>query len=163
MKIQPESSIRRRVNAAIAWHTRRLNELVPTAQIEHIGATAVPGSLTKGDVDLLLRVPPERFQDALATLKSHYAPNSPDDWTPTLASFKEQPEKDIPVGIQLVVANGINDQLFMRWRDLLRSDPQILARYNEFKSAHADDDYETYTAAKGRFIEELLGNGLGSE
>ena len=29
---------------------------MPRAEVEHVGATAVPGALTKGDVDLLVRV-----------------------------------------------------------------------------------------------------------
>jgi uncharacterized protein len=44
--------------------------MVPEAEIEHIGATSVPGALTKGDVDLLVSVPAERFGAAVAALEA---------------------------------------------------------------------------------------------
>ena len=38
-----------------------LTKLVPGADIRHIGSTAVPGCLTKGDVDIVVRVKKQRF------------------------------------------------------------------------------------------------------
>lgn len=157
MDIEPECVLRPKVAAAIERHTGQLAQLLPDSEVEHIGATAVPGALTKGDVDLLVRVPPERFEGAVQVLRSYCAPHYPEDWTPTLASFKEQPEVELPVGIQLVIADSADDRLFVRWRELLRKDPDLLARYNEFKSAHAGENYAEYTKAKGQFIEQVLG------
>jgi len=41
---------------------------LPHAEIIHIGSTAVHGCLTKGDIDILVRVKPTDFPDALAEL-----------------------------------------------------------------------------------------------
>lgn len=148
--------VRPKVAAAIERHTARLTQLLPGSEAEHIGATAVPGALTKGDLDLLVRVPAERFEGAVEALKSYCAPSYPDDWTASRASFKEQPEVDVPVGIQLVIAGSADDRLFVRWRELLRENRGLHARYNEFKSARAGENYAEYTKAKGEFIEQAL-------
>lgn len=47
-----EERIRGAVKRALARHRRRLQRLLPLADIVHVGSTAVPGSLTKGDLDL---------------------------------------------------------------------------------------------------------------
>jgi ribosomal protein S18 acetylase RimI-like enzyme/GrpB-like predicted nucleotidyltransferase (UPF0157 family) len=156
MDIRPESKLRPQVTAAIERQTALLGRLVPGADLEHIGATAVPGSLTKGDLDLMVRVPAERFEEALAALESCFERNHPDEWTPSLASFNERPEVELPVGVQLVVAGSIADRAFAEWRDRLRADPELLGRYNELKTRHAGDEYEPYTQAKGELIEAVL-------
>jgi len=38
--------------------------LVPFAAVEHVGSTAVPGSATKGDLDILVRVDRADFENA---------------------------------------------------------------------------------------------------
>ncbi len=156
MDIRPESELRARVAAATERLTALLGHLLPGADVHHIGATAVPGSLTKGDIDLMVRVPAERFEEALAALEGTFEPNHPEVWTPSLASFNERPQAELPVGVQLVVAGGIADRAFAEWRQRLCDDPELLGRYNEFKSRHAGAAYEPYTRAKGELIEAVL-------
>jgi GrpB-like predicted nucleotidyltransferase (UPF0157 family) len=160
VQIQPESSLRIQVERAVERNSRVIRTLAPNSEVEHIGATSVPGALTKGGVDLLVRVSEADFQDALARLAARYAPHYPDDWTSSLASFKEQPERDLPVGVQLVVAGSEDDRLFVSWRERLLSDPDLLDRYNSFKASHEGDEYEEYTEAKAGFIAGILGRRL---
>jgi GrpB-like predicted nucleotidyltransferase (UPF0157 family)/ribosomal protein S18 acetylase RimI-like enzyme len=160
VKIRPEEELRPVVALAIQRQTDRLGRLLPGAEVDHIGATAVPGALSKGDLDLMIRVPEPAFDDAVAALDSEYQRNHSEEWTPSLASFIEAPEVDLPVGVQLVVAGCIADRAFGGWRDRLRADSRLLADYNGFKTEHADDDYEQYTEAKGRFIERAIRDGV---
>ena len=51
-----ECSRRDAVAAAFAVHRQQLEELLPGAEVQHIGSTAVPGSLTKGDLDINMSV-----------------------------------------------------------------------------------------------------------
>ena len=44
------------VQHVVAKLNASLRPLLPTAEIEHIGATAIPGALTKGDLDVMVRV-----------------------------------------------------------------------------------------------------------
>jgi GrpB-like predicted nucleotidyltransferase (UPF0157 family) len=60
---------------------------LPNAELHHIGATAVPGALTKGDIDILLRILPSDFPAVVDALKRHFQIKQPANWTPEFASF----------------------------------------------------------------------------
>jgi GrpB-like predicted nucleotidyltransferase (UPF0157 family) len=130
--------------------------LVPGAEVEHVGATAVPGALTKGDVDLLVRVGEPCFSTAVEALRRQYAIHQPRNWTPTLASFKAPDAAGLAVGIQLVVAGSDADAFFGPFRDALIDSPALLAEYNQLKLRLDGLDYEQYTEQKGEFIERVL-------
>jgi len=152
----PEAEIREAADAAVGEHRRRILEHLPGAEIHHVGATAVPGALTKGDVDLAVRVEPEDLQPTQAELGRLYAIHQPENWTVTYASFRDPRATDPPVGVQLVVRDSPDDLLFVALRDLLRSDPDLLAAYNAFKREHEGTSYAVYTEAKERFWEPVL-------
>jgi GrpB-like predicted nucleotidyltransferase (UPF0157 family) len=160
---RPETDFRAAIAAEIARHRAQIETALPDADVEHIGSTAVPGALTKGDLDLLVRVAGDRFSDAVAALGAIYAVHQGENWTTRFASFKQVPEGGVPVGVQLVVAGGTDDRLFTEWRDRLSADPALLERYNDLKSSHAGDDPDTYIEAKASFIEAVIGDGMGSE
>ena len=86
--------------------------MLPGAELEHVGSTAIPGALTKGDLDVLVRVPAARFAATVATLRDLYTVHQPENWTPTYASFVDPASADPPVGVQLVVAGSADDALF---------------------------------------------------
>jgi GrpB-like predicted nucleotidyltransferase (UPF0157 family) len=163
MDLRPESEIRAAVAAVAGEQRARIEASVPGAEVEHIGSTAVPGALTKGDLDLLVRVPQEEFERAAATLAETYTIHQPENWTTVFASFKEVPEGEVPVGIQLVLAGGMDERLFRAWRDRLSADPVLLERYNALKRSLRDADPDAYIGAKAHFIEAVIGDGLGSE
>lgn len=126
-----------------------------------MGATAVPGALTKGDVDLLVRVSEPDFAHAVSILRKRYIVHQPHNWTRTLASFKAPDSSEPPVGVQLVVAGSDADGFFGPFRDALISDPSLLAEYNELKLRLDGLDYESYTERKGEFIENVLRRANG--
>jgi GrpB-like predicted nucleotidyltransferase (UPF0157 family) len=130
--------------------------LVTGAEVEHVGATAVPGAVTKGDVDLLVRVSERDFPTAVGVLCRRYAIHQPDNWTPTLASFTASDAAGPGVGIQLVVGGSDADGFFGPFRDALISSPALLAEYNQLKLQLDGLDYERYTEQKGEFIERVL-------
>jgi GrpB-like predicted nucleotidyltransferase (UPF0157 family) len=160
MELVPEATIREQAAAAFRRHETAIRELLPAAAIEHIGATAVPGSLTKGDVDLLVAVPRDDFDEAKRRLGERYAPHYPEEWDPTRASFTEMPHVELPVGVQLVVAGEAEERVFIAWRERLRAEPELLERYNELKARRTADDYDGYTEAKAAFIEATLGESI---
>jgi GrpB-like predicted nucleotidyltransferase (UPF0157 family) len=69
VSIRPAAEIRVAAEAAFEEHRRRVLELLPEVQVVHVGATSIPGALTKGDVDLLVRVDAARFAAAVAALR----------------------------------------------------------------------------------------------
>jgi GrpB-like predicted nucleotidyltransferase (UPF0157 family) len=137
-------------------------ELVPDAEVVHVGSTSIPGALTKGDLDLLVRVGADRFDGAATALGARYRIHQPENWTPTLASFAADGVEAPPVGVQLVVAGSADDALFEPFRDALIRDPALLAEYNALKRRLDGEDYDRYTDVKGAFVERVLATERGS-
>lgn len=156
VRIRSEAEIRAAAKSAVEEHRQRVLELLPEAQVDHVGSTSIPGALTKGDVDLLVRVDAARFDAAVAALRGLYAVHQPENWTPTYASFADPEATDLPIGVQLAVAGSADDLLFGPFRDALVDDPALLAEYNALKLRHDGDEYERYTEVKGEFVERVL-------
>ena len=163
VRIRPAAEIEAAVTAAFAAHRERIGAALPAAEIEHVGSTAIPGALTKGDLDLLVRIPAVQFDAAVATLRGLYAVHQPENWTPTYASFADAAAHDPPVGVQLAVAGSADDARFGPFRDALIAEPALLARYNALKRGLDGADYEHYTDVKGAFVERVLAAPASAE
>ena len=157
IRIRPEAALRASVASAFAEHRARIAARLPAAEIEHVGSTSIPGALTKGDLDLLVRVAPSGFRAAVRALRELYAVHQAENWTPTYASFSDPESHDPPVGVQLVVGGSADDDLFGPFRRAMTSEPALLASYNELKRRYDGSDYDTYTDAKAEFIERVMG------
>jgi GrpB-like predicted nucleotidyltransferase (UPF0157 family) len=156
VRVRPEAEIREVVQAAFAEHRRRVLGVLPEAEVEHVGSTAIRGALTKGDLDLLVRVGAGDFDAAVAGLRGLYAVDQPENWTATFASFTDPRAADPPVGVQLVVAGSAGDALFGPFRDALVGDPALLIEYNALKLQYDGEDYERYTDVKAEFVKRVL-------
>jgi GrpB-like predicted nucleotidyltransferase (UPF0157 family) len=132
----------------------RIRRLIPHADIKHVGSTAVPGALTKGDLDLQVRVRAEDFASARDILQTHYRIHQPEKWTSTFASFMDPDENRIPTGIQLTAMDSDAD-FFFRARDLLVNSPIWLCRYYSLKELYEGKSMDAYREEKGRFFENL--------
>lgn len=153
--LKPVEALRAQIDCVLTRELPRLRQLAPAAEIEHIGSTAIPGTLTKGDVDVVLRISATDFADVIAALRQVYAEAQRENWSADFASFKDDQTGPLPFGIQVVVRGTENDD-FLRLRDLLRTDANARCRYNAVKQAHAGADAEAYWRAKDRLIRELL-------
>lgn len=133
----------------------KLIPLLPSGtQIEHIGATAIPGCITKGDLDIAVRVEAAHFEMCRDILSEQYQGNLGSIRTSTFAAFMDE-RTDPPLGIQLSII-GSEFDFFTRFRDRLRSDSALVDRYNDLKRNHEGANTETYLHAKSRFIDEVL-------
>jgi len=157
LHFRPEAELQPLVERAVAEHGARVRELVRWAEVEHVGATSVPGAWTKGDVDLAVRVAEADFSAAVAALDGAYERAQPQNWTATFASFAGSSIDGLPVGVQLFAAGSESEAVFLPLRDRLRSDPTLLEEYNRLKREHEGLDRETYWQAKDRFLARLLG------
>jgi GrpB-like predicted nucleotidyltransferase (UPF0157 family) len=144
-----------RIQRTLDLLSAKLNSLQPDAAWHHIGSTAIPGALTKGDVDVLLRVSPERFQDIVTALRRHFTIKQASNWTSEFASFGDDSAYALPVGIQVVV-EGSHLDFFLLLRDYLISNPDALRQYNLLKIAHADRGEQDYREAKDGFLGKIL-------
>ncbi|GEP05114.1 GrpB family protein [Methylobacterium oxalidis] len=127
------------------------------AGIEHVGATAIPHCLTKGDLDLAIRVEERDFETCRRLLAGRFAPNPGSVSTASFCAFADA-GSDPPVGIQLVV-RGSELDVFTRFRDRLRADPNQVRAYNALKLRHAGGSMKRYRDAKAAFIAGILRSG----
>ncbi|MGH7926096.1 MAG: GrpB family protein [Candidatus Binatus sp.] len=124
--------------------------LAAGADIQHVGATAIPGCLTKGDVDCCIRVKQEDFTTCDAALAVHFPRNTGPDRTNSFSAFYAE-----DAGIQLVAIGSPLD-FFTAFRDLLRDRPDLVARYNQLKLLHHGKPMHQYRKAKDDFIQYAL-------
>lgn len=137
------------------WCRQHTRALPAEALIEHVGATAVPGCETKGDLDILIRVPDDDFQTARTYLDWTHKANGGSARRPGLSAFLASGYA-LEVGVQLVTIGDALDR-FTDFRDALIADRALLARYNALKRAYRGRSMAQYREAKSDFIQMVLG------
>jgi uncharacterized protein len=124
------------------------------------GPAGMPGVLTRGDIDLHLRVEPDDFADAVTRLVDLYAPASRHSWADTLAVFEVPATR--ATGLAVTPVGSPHDRRFTRsWQRLL-TDPVLLAAYNDLKRRYAGA--AAYEEQKSAFFDRVASNaGHGRE
>ena len=153
--LTPESDLAPQVQVALARVAAQIHSLLPKVEVEHIGATAIPGALTKGDLDVMVRVPPSQFLVAVAKLKTVFVVKQPKNWNESFASFGDDTAYGLPLGVQLVIWDSESDFL-LYLRDHFIQLPHALEAYNQLKLRHADKGPEAYWKAKHIFLSAIL-------
>ena len=133
---------------------QRILKVVPIADIQHVGGTSVPDLLTKGDLDINVRVNQADFRDAHGELEKIYDINQPKNWTDTFESFKDDDSFELPVGVQLTQIDSDDDD-FVKHRDRLLRDRNLMNRFNRLKMDFEGKDMESYREAKAEFFKEF--------
>ena len=130
-----------------------LAELGVPGELVLTGAASVPGALTKGDVDLHLRVTPADFDDAVERLRGVYEVGSAGAWAATLAVFEVPRAR--ATGLAVTPVGSEHDLRFTSaWRALRRR-PELLDAYNALKRRAAGTD--SYEEAKSAFFTSVSG------
>lgn len=128
--------------------------LPPSAEVLHIGATAVPGCLTKGDLDIVVRVDRADFLTAQSLLIERLNRNTGSTRTDEFAAF-EDAHSTPHLGVQLTVKGGAFD-VFHHFVEALRADPVLVGHYNDLKQRFRDRSMADYRVAKDAFVGEVL-------
>jgi len=129
------------------------------ADVRHVGATALPGCLTKGDLDIVVRVSAKDFTDADSVLASRFARNSGSIRTESFSAFEDALSRP-HLGIQLVAIDGPFD-FFHQFTEALRGSPQLLEEYNALKRSYEGADMALYRTGKDAFVERVLADSEG--
>ncbi|WP_127531029.1 GrpB family protein [Paenibacillus kobensis] len=132
----------------------RIKQVVSEADIQHVGSTAIPGTLTKGDLDIQVRVMQENFMIAVRALSTLYLDNEGSIQTGTFRAFKDD-STDPPLGIQLTV-KGSDFDFFYKFRDVLLINEEYRIKYDELKRSYEGKGMEVYREAKNEFFEWLM-------
>ncbi|MGG1218831.1 GrpB family protein [Priestia endophytica] len=151
---QAEHVFREAAETLFLEEKAKLQLLLPHAEIHHIGSTAIPGSLTKGDVDIQVIVNQEHFNSSREVLVKHYDVNSGSVSSNTFISFKDD-DRDPPLGIQLTVRNSSLD-IFWKITSVLRENENLRQQYDQIKQEFNGRSMEEYREAKARFLTNLM-------
>ena len=118
-----------------------------------VGGSSLPDTLTKGDVDLHLRVPAEDFGPAVIALRGIYRVVHPEIWQDSLATFAVPAA--LPAGVAVTPVGSAHDLRFRRSWQLLAAHPELVEAYNATKLRYRDlpDLYERHKSA---FFDLLL-------
>jgi GrpB-like predicted nucleotidyltransferase (UPF0157 family) len=129
----------------------QLRAVVPTLAPEHIGSTSVAGLPGEGIVDLASRVDADRLRSVVHallgagwTLRPSIAPAAPT--RPVLAASLDHEGQPFRVHLHLVPTRSDELSELIAFRDALRADHLLRARYAERKravvaSGGSEDDY----------------------
>lgn len=150
---KPTTNFTDKANKLFREQKNIISDLIPSAEIEHIGGTAIPGSITKGDMDMNIRVRKENFNHAIGILRKLYEINQPGNWTENFASFKSK-INGTDFGIQLTIVGSSFDD-FVKLRDILIKNPDLIKESNLIKQRHNGKDMDDYRKEKAKFFERL--------
>ena len=132
-----------------------LSAILPDARIEHVGASAVAGAYSRGGVDVCVAVPRDAFDESLGVLcEAGYVQGSQHDGEDRHAALVA-PHGDVALTLRLI-ESGSGHEALMRFRDALRRDATLVARYNAIKIESGPQGATAYAVAKARFIAEIL-------
>ncbi|HEY1074498.1 MAG TPA: GrpB family protein [Patescibacteria group bacterium] len=126
-----------------------------SVDIQHVGATSVIGLISKGDLDIQIRVSRDDFEPTKEVLSKEYEPAQEENWTKTFASFKDD-SGETAVGLQLTIINSEEDSYFYKLRDILNEDVSARESFNQLKREYDGKSMDDYRKAKSKFIEGLF-------
>lgn len=133
----------------------KIKEVLPDVRVEHIGASAIPTAISKGDLDIFVGVEAfelERVVQLLVTLG--FQEKFDTLRTPELCMLESSSTEDVAIQ---VVANGSEFECFLVFRNKLRSDMSLVQQYNELKLSCEGLSQDAYRLKKSAFIEQVLG------
>lgn len=133
--------------------------------IEHIGSSAVPSLVAKPIVDILAGVRSMAVAQAVGAVLCESGYTTSAEFNATLADrkwFMRWAHGRRTHHLHVVVHGGPVWHARMRFRDVLRANPDLAARYVKLKTelakTHATDR-EAYTAAKAEFVRTVSSAG----
>lgn len=155
MKLLKYSQIQKRISEIFLPLQKELKDLLPHARVEHIGASSIPGSVSKGDLDIFVGVPKDQFNSSLKKVTSIGFHEKKETLRTDTLCMLITDRYNYDVAIQLV-ANGAEQEDFIKFRDILRNSPQLLDEYNQIKIAAKDLPDHLYRDKKAAFIKKTL-------
>ncbi|MEZ8413384.1 GrpB family protein [Vibrio splendidus] len=154
MKFYPAEQYQAACNEMFVRYERDIKTLIPNARVEHVGASSIPFAVSKGDLDIFVGVELGELEDVIERLTILGFNEKLDTLrTPELCMLESTSSDDVALQ---VVANGSEFECFLRFRDKLRANPELVQQYNTLKMSCEGWPQEEYREKKSDFIEHVL-------
>ncbi|MBN6522903.1 GrpB family protein [Acinetobacter pittii] len=135
-------------------YQKDISTLLPFAQIEHVGSSAIPNAISKGDLDIYIEVMSEQFEFAIEQLKTlNFIEKQNTLRTHELCMLESLNDDD--VAFQIVVSGSIFT-FFLAFKNKLIDSPTLVNEYNQLKLQCSHLDPDQYRAVKSDFINRVL-------
>jgi len=135
-------------------YKKDISTLLPFAKIEHIGSSAIPNVISKGDLDIYVEVKPEHFEFTIAQLKTlNFIEKQNTLRTDELCMLESLNNDD--VAFQIVVTDSVFT-FFLTFRNKLMDSPALVNEYNQLKLECSHLDHDQYRTIKTDFINRVL-------
>jgi GrpB-like predicted nucleotidyltransferase (UPF0157 family) len=140
---------------------RRIKRTNPCLVVEHVGSTAVPGCPGKGFIDVLVMVPSvdDLTDAAIAVQREGFAEHDYGQGYPGARGAVKIDGALFRIHIQIVPRDSQKAEEMIAFRELLRHDPELVARYARQKQALIESGRNgnpEYTAGKTEVIRSAL-------
>ena len=143
------------LNRIYATLKERINNALPRAEVDHIGSSAIVGAISKGDLDILVRVDKTQLEDGIKIIQGLGFEIKERTLRTESLCMLYTTEFNEDVAIQLI-ARGSEFEDFLRFRDRLNSNPELVAQYNQMKLSASGYSPNEYRKIKSAFIEKVL-------
>lgn len=154
MKFYPAEQYQAACNELFIRYERDIKKLTPNARVEKVGASSIPFAVSKGDLDIFVGVELGELEDVIERLTILGFNEKLDTLrTPELCMLESTSSDDVALQ---VVANGSEFECFLRFRDKLRANPELVQQYNTLKMSCEGWPQEEYREKKSDFIEHVL-------
>ena len=130
-----------------------IRKVVPSASVMEVGSTAIEGVVGKQDLDFVVRVPSNRFDQARRIMDLAFSRNSQQISNGEYQGYVVPSPLD--VAIQLIVEDGQYDT-FEKFLLTVSADPALKRAYNDLKVAWDGRPMKEYRVAKRCFIDSVL-------
>jgi GrpB-like predicted nucleotidyltransferase (UPF0157 family) len=155
MDLVKQSDISVKIDRIFSEVEKNIQVALPSSRIEHIGATAIPNSITKGDLDIFVGVSVAEFDNAIKAIKQLGFTEKLDTLRTDSLFMMVSDKYGEDVAVQ-VVANGSEFESFIDFRDKLRTSPNLVSEYNNIKQGAKSESQERYREIKSSFIKSVL-------
>lgn len=151
--LEPEKYQQRCAQLFNSYH-KAICALLPFAKIEHIGSSAIPNAISKGDLDIYIEVMSEQFEFAIEQLKTlNFIEKQNTLRTHELCMLESLNNDD--VAFQIVVTDSVFT-FFLTFKNKLISSPTLVNEYNQLKLQCSHLDPDQYRTIKSDFINRVL-------
>ena len=133
----------------------KILQILPNSRIEHVGSSAIPGAISKGDLDIFVGVNQSDFLDAIELITSIGFHEKLDTLRTESLCMMTTLVYNEDVAVQ-IVAKGTEHESFLKFRDILCSNPELVTKYNQLKLDCKEMPHDTYRDVKSEFIESVL-------
>ncbi|AUM26505.1 GrpB family protein [Acinetobacter pittii] len=135
-------------------YQKDISTLLPFAKIEHIGSSAIPNAISKGDLDIYIEVKPDQFKFAIKRLKTlNFIEKQNTLRTHELCMLESLNNDD--VAFQIVVTDSVFT-FFLAFKNKLINSPTLVNEYNQLKLQCSHLDPDQYRTIKSDFINRVL-------